>query len=97
MNVSISHNVVKNTRPCYTDYDKLFDTLYAEHSPKAYGFILKYAKSRKEAEDILATIFLKVWEDIENFKEDADKKILRIILITCRPLFKTINIKPLNM
>jgi len=40
-----------------------FDVLYDKYSGKLYAFGLKYLKSTDEAEELIQSIFLKLWEN----------------------------------
>lgn len=69
------------------DY-KVFEILYNYHAPKIFGFLILHTKTKEQAEKYLMDIFLHVWNDIKNFNVDAEKKINKIVLVICRPLFK---------
>jgi len=47
-----------------------FDLLYHRYSGKLYAFGLKYRRSKAEAEEIVQSVFLKLWEN----REDLDKE-----------------------
>jgi RNA polymerase sigma-70 factor (family 1) len=51
-----------------------FDILYEKYSGKLYAFSLKYLKSTAEAEEIVQTVFLKIWEDHKNLKKESSFK-----------------------
>ena len=65
-----------------------FEWLYDKFAPKAYGFITRQTDSKEQAEEYLTNVFLKVWEDIKSFDDDAEKKIQQIVLMICKPLYK---------
>lgn len=67
----------------------LFNELYDKHSAKAYGFILSYTDNKKEAEEYFESFFLKTWEEIKTIRNDTEKNIMRILLLTCKPLYKS--------
>lgn len=67
----------------------LFNELYDKHAAKAYGFILLHSDNRKEAEEYLESFFLKIWEEIKTISNDTEKNIVRILLLTCKPLYKS--------
>lgn len=69
------------------DY-KTFEILYNDHAPKIFGFLMVHTETKEQAEKYVMDIFLQVWDDIKNFNVDADKKMNKIILLNCRPLFK---------
>lgn len=62
----------------------LFEKLYNSYSPKMYGFLLKKVNSKEVAEQLLMDIFLRVWENIDDFKDNPEKKILKEILVISR-------------
>jgi RNA polymerase sigma-70 factor (ECF subfamily) len=61
-----------------------FEELYNRYSPKIYGFLLKKVNSKEEAEQLLMDIFLRIWENIDDFKKDPEKRILKEILLISR-------------
>jgi RNA polymerase sigma-70 factor (ECF subfamily) len=40
-----------------------FDLVYAKYAGKLYGFAFKYLKSSSESEELVQSVFLKVWEN----------------------------------
>ena len=67
---------------------KTFEFLYDRYAAKAMGFITPLVDTKEQAEDILTKVFIKVWADLKEFEENAEKKILAVILIICRPIIK---------
>lgn len=65
-----------------------FELLYDKYAANAFGFIMRYADTREQAEEFLMMAFLKVWENIKNFDEDEEKKIMTILLLVCKPIYK---------
>lgn len=51
-----------------------FDMLYEKYSIKLYGFGLKYLRSADEAEELVQSVFLKVWKNHKNLKKDLSFK-----------------------
>jgi RNA polymerase sigma-70 factor (family 1) len=51
-----------------------FDIIYNKYSGKLYSFGLKYLKSTDEAEELVQSVFLKVWENYKNLKKEASFK-----------------------
>jgi DNA-directed RNA polymerase specialized sigma24 family protein len=62
----------------------LFENLYNRYSPKMYGFLLKKVSTKEVAEQLLMDVFLRIWENIDDYKKDPEKKVLREILIISR-------------
>lgn len=51
-----------------------FDQVYQKYAGKLYAFSLKYLKSKEEAEELVQSVFLKVWENQKNLKKDTSFK-----------------------
>lgn len=51
-----------------------FDMVYRKYAQKLYAFSLKYLKSVEEAEGLVQSVFLKVWENQQNLKKEASFK-----------------------
>jgi RNA polymerase sigma-70 factor (family 1) len=51
-----------------------FDQLYAKYSGKLYGFGLKYLRSAAEAEELVQSVFLKLWESAKNLRKESSFK-----------------------
>ena len=51
-----------------------FDKLYEKYSKKLYAFGLKYLRSTEEAEELVQSVFLKVWGNHKNLKKDLSFK-----------------------
>jgi len=51
-----------------------FDTVYHRYAGKLFAFSLKYLKSREEAEELVQSVFLKVWENQANLKKETSFK-----------------------
>ncbi len=84
LRISTTDNKEQNA---YHDYEN-FELLYDKYAPKAFGFITQYADTKEEAEEFLKNVFLKAWDDIKTFDEHSEKKIVRILLSECKPLYK---------
>ncbi len=51
-----------------------FDLLYARYSRKIYNFSLKYLRSADEAEELVQSVFLKLWEHYNDLKRETSFK-----------------------
>jgi RNA polymerase sigma-70 factor (family 1) len=51
-----------------------FDLIYAKYSGKLYAFGLKYRRSTAEAEELVQSVFLKLWENHKNLKMESSFK-----------------------
>lgn len=51
-----------------------FDLLYDKYSGKLYAFGLKYLRSTAEAEELVQSVFLKLWENYKNLKKESSFK-----------------------
>ena len=51
-----------------------FDLIYEKYSGKLYAFGLKYLRSTAEAEELVQSVFLKVWENYSNLKKESSFK-----------------------
>lgn len=51
-----------------------FDQVYQRYAGKLYAFSLKYLKSKEEAEELVQSVFLKVWENQKNLKKNTSFK-----------------------
>lgn len=51
-----------------------FDQVYQRYAGKLYAFSLKYLKSKEEAEELVQSVFLKVWEHQKKLKKDTSFK-----------------------
>jgi RNA polymerase sigma-70 factor (family 1) len=51
-----------------------FDLVYDKYSGKLYAFGLKYLRSKDEAEELIQSVFLKVWENYKNLKKESSFK-----------------------
>lgn len=51
-----------------------FDRVYQRYAGKLYAFSLKYLKSKEEAEELVQSVFLKVWENQKNLKKNTSFK-----------------------
>lgn len=48
-----------------------FDKLFAKYSRKLYGFSLRYLKSEADAEELVQSVFVKVWEKRNSLRKDT--------------------------
>ena len=51
-----------------------FDMIYVKYSGKLYAFGLKYLRSHTETEELVQSVFLKVWENYKNLKKESSFK-----------------------
>jgi RNA polymerase sigma-70 factor (family 1) len=51
-----------------------FDMVYEKYSGKLYAFGLKYLRSTAEAEELVQSVFLKIWENYKNLKKESSFK-----------------------
>jgi RNA polymerase sigma-70 factor (family 1) len=51
-----------------------FDLIYDKYSGKLYVFGLKYLRSTAEAEELVQSVFLKLWENYRNLKKESSFK-----------------------
>ncbi len=51
-----------------------FDQVYTKYASKLYAFSYKYLRSKEEAEELVQSVFLKVWENQQNLKKDTSFK-----------------------
>jgi RNA polymerase sigma-70 factor (ECF subfamily) len=51
-----------------------FDLIYEKYSGKLYAFGLKYLRSTAESEELVQSIFLKLWENYRNLKKESSFK-----------------------
>ena len=51
-----------------------FDLVYEKYAGKLYGFTFKYLKSTDETEELVQSVFLKVWEHHKTLKKESSFK-----------------------
>lgn len=51
-----------------------FDQVYQRYAGKLYAFSVKYLKSKEEAEELVQSVFLKVWENQKKLKKETSFK-----------------------
>jgi RNA polymerase sigma-70 factor (family 1) len=51
-----------------------FDMIYEKYAGKLYAFGLKYLRSTDEAEELVQSVFLKLWENYKNLKKESSFK-----------------------
>jgi len=51
-----------------------FDQVYTRYAGKLYAFSLKYLKSKEEAEELVQSVFLKLWENQKGLKKETSFK-----------------------
>ncbi|MEY4702691.1 MAG: hypothetical protein RIR96_588 [Bacteroidota bacterium] len=64
--------------------------LYQKYSPKMLGICYRYAKSRMDAEDMLQEGFIKVYQEIHQYRGDGSLEgwIRRVVVNTCINILK---------
>jgi RNA polymerase sigma factor (sigma-70 family) len=65
--------------------EQLFKDLYQKYGPKVQRLCLGYTGNEVEAEDVLQEVFVKVWQNLDKFRGDAQLStwIYRITVNTC--------------
>ncbi len=53
---------------------KAFDQVYEKYAGKLYAFSLKYLKQTEEAEELVQSVFLKLWENQKSLKKGTSFK-----------------------
>ena len=51
-----------------------FDLIYNKYSEKLYAFSFKYLRSTDEAEELVQSVFLKIWENHKNVRKESSFK-----------------------
>lgn len=51
-----------------------FDLIYEKYSGKLYAFGLKYLRSTAETEELVQSVFLKLWENYKNLRKESSFK-----------------------
>ncbi len=51
-----------------------FDLMYEKYAGKLYAFTFKYLRSTAEAEELVQSVFLKVWENSKNLRRESSLK-----------------------
>ncbi len=71
-------------RQCIQEDQKALEALYRMNAGKMMGICLRYAKNRQDAEDILQEGFIKVFNNLKNFKKEGSLEgwIKRIMVNT---------------
>ncbi|MEI6765275.1 MAG: sigma-70 family RNA polymerase sigma factor [Bacteroidota bacterium] len=67
------------------------EQLYRRFAPLMYGICLRYVRNRAEADDIMQEAFIKVFDNLENFRDDGSFEgwIKRIIVNTALNHYKS--------
>lgn len=58
-------------RQCIQEDQKSLEAFYRMYAGKMMGICLRYAKNREDAEDILQEGFIKVFNNLKNFKKEG--------------------------
>ena len=51
-----------------------FDLIYQKYAGKLYGFTFKYLRSSDETEELVQSVFLKVWENHQSLRNETSFK-----------------------
>jgi RNA polymerase sigma-70 factor (family 1) len=51
-----------------------FDLVFKKYGDRLFGFALSYLKTKEEAEELVQDVFLKIWENRKNLKEESSLK-----------------------
>ncbi len=51
-----------------------FDLVYTKYAGKLYGFAYKYLKSKAETEEMVQSVFLKIWENHKTLRKESSFK-----------------------
>ncbi len=67
-----------------SDDQSRFEFIYEKYSSKIFGFLISRTDSTEESEELLMEVFSKVWEQIDAFQDNEEKKIMVILFSICR-------------
>jgi RNA polymerase sigma-70 factor (family 1) len=56
------------------DNVKAFDLIYTRYAVNLYRFVLKYLRSEEESEELVQSVFLKIWEVRKGIRTDTSFK-----------------------
>lgn len=86
--------LVKN---CLAGKAEAQELLYRRYASRMFGVCLRYAKNKMEAEDIMQEAFIKVYQNLKNFRGDGSLEgwIRRIMVNTSINYYKS-NLKYLQ-
>lgn len=75
--------------------DKNLKQIFDQHKNKVYNLALNYVLNIEDAEEITQDVFLKIFKNIENFRNEAELStwIYRITVNTCLDFIKSKNRK----
>ena len=59
---------------CIKEDVEAFDLIYEKYSGKLYSFSLKYLRSTDEAEELVQSVFLKIWENRKHIDKELSFK-----------------------
>ncbi len=59
---------------------KAFDNIYAMYSKRLFAYCLQYTKSVEDAEDIVQDVFVKLWINRENIRQEVTLRSLLFIM-----------------
>ncbi len=61
-----------------------FERLYEKYASKIFGFLISHTDSTEKSEELLIKVFSKVWEQINGFQDNEEKKVMVILFSVCR-------------
>lgn len=59
---------------------KAFDSIYKMYSKRLYAYCLQYAKSAEDAEEIVQDVFVRLWTNRENIRQEETLRSLLFIM-----------------
>lgn len=59
-----------------------FSQLYDQYAPSLYGIVNKIVRDATIAKDVLQDVFVKVWKNIEHYKEEKGTLFTWLLNIT---------------
>lgn len=74
---------------------KAFDAVFEKYGNRLFGFVLKYLKSKEEAEELVQDVFLKIWENRKSLKSNTSLKSY-LFTITYHNICKSFRKKQLK-
>jgi RNA polymerase sigma-70 factor (ECF subfamily) len=72
--LEISDSDIDLVKALQNDNVEAFDLIYKKYSVKLYSFGLKYLGSVSDAEELVQSVFLKIWENRDTLKKELSLK-----------------------
>lgn len=84
MNTPVNENETTLIKGCIREDKKSQEVFYRMYAGKMMGICMRYAKNREDAEDILQEGFIKVFNNLKNFKAEGSLEgwVKRIMINT---------------